>query len=161
MARPTKSAKVLSECSQTKDEIRERIENEETLKGNSDRLIAPEELTENQKKIFNFILEELEESKLLGNLDLFILTNTCIAIDRLISIEYAINKNPSLQFRKEIMNNKKIYSSDFYRGCNELSLSPQSRAKLANINMNANNKKEDPLLKALRDDEEYDEEDEE
>lgn len=157
MARPTKSAKVLSECSQTKDEIRERIENEETLKGNSDKLIAPNELTENQKKIFNFILEELEESKLLGNLDLFILANTCIAIDRLISIEYAINKNPSLQFRKEVMNNKKIYSSDFYRGCNELSLSPQSRAKLANINMSANNKKEDPLIKAL----EYDEDDEE
>lgn len=153
MARPTKAARVLSECSQTKDEIRERIENEEALKGNSDKLIVPKELTENQKKIFNFILEELEESKLLGNLDLFILITTCIAIDRLISIEYAINKNPSLQFSREIMNNKKIYSSDFYRGCNELSLSPQSRAKLANINMNANSKKEDPLIKALEDDE--------
>lgn len=157
MARPTKAARVLSECSQTKDEIRERIENEEALKGNSDKLIVPKELTENQKKIFNFILEELEESKLLGNLDLFILITTCIAIDRLISIEYAINKNPSLQFSREIMNNKKIYSSDFYRGCNELSLSPQSRAKLANINMNANSKKEDPLIKALEDDEDDEE----
>ncbi len=38
MARPTKAARVLSECSQTKDEIRERIENEEALKGNSDKL---------------------------------------------------------------------------------------------------------------------------
>ncbi len=157
MARPTKAARVLSECSQTKDEIRERIENEEALKGNSDKLIAPKELTENQKKIFNFILEELEESKLLGNLDLFILINTCIATDRLLSIEYAINKNPSLQFSREIMNNKKIYSSEFYRGCNELSLSPQSRAKLANINMSANKKKDDPLIKALEDDEDDEE----
>lgn len=158
MARPTKAARVLSESSQTKDEIRERIENEEVLKGNSDKLIAPEELTENQKNIFYFILNELEESKLLGNLDLFILINTCIATDRLLTIEYAINKNPSLQFRKELMNNKKIYSSDFYRGCNELSLSPQSRAKLANINMNANKKKDDPLIKALEDDEDENDE---
>ncbi len=55
------------------------------------------------------------------------------------------------------MNNKKIYSSDFYRGCNELSLSPQSRAKLANINMSANKKKDDPLIKALEDDEDDEE----
>jgi phage terminase small subunit len=38
---------------------------------------------------------------------------------------------------------------EFFRCCNELSLSPQSRAKLASINVNAEINKEDPLLRIL------------
>lgn len=152
MPRPTKSARVLTECSQTKDEIRERIEGEEKLKGKSDKIIPPKELTENQVEIFKYIVAELEEAKLLGNLDIFILTNTVIAIDRLQTIEYKINEKPSLQFRKELQNSKKIYSSEFFKGCNELSLSPQSRAKLSNINLQGDEKKKDKVLQALLDD---------
>ena len=72
MARPCKAASLLTECSQTKEEIDSRIENENILRGKSDKILPPDELTENQKKIFEFIVHELEESKLLGNLDLFI-----------------------------------------------------------------------------------------
>lgn len=151
MARPSKSVSTMSK-NLTKDEIRERTEEEKRLKGKSDKIKAPEKLNENQKKIFNFIIEELEEAKLLGNLDIFILVNTSIAIDRLMTIEYKINENPALQFRKEIISSRKNYAADFYRGCNELSLSPQSRAKLSNINVKANEMKEDPLIKALEDD---------
>ena len=39
---------------------------------------------------------------------------------------------------------------DFFRCCNELGLSPQSRAKLANINVQAAQQEEDPLLTLLR-----------
>ncbi|NFE32060.1 phage terminase small subunit P27 family, partial [Clostridium botulinum] len=38
--------------------------------------------------------------------------------------------------------------------CNELSLSPQSRAKLGNLALNNKEEQEDPLLKALREDDE-------
>lgn len=157
MARPCKAAGVLTDNSQTKAEIKGRIDQEEKLKGKSDKIRAPEQLTENQQKIFNFIVNELEESKLLGNLDIYILTNTSIAIDRILQIEYKINKNPSLMFRKEIISSKKSYSSDFFRGCNELSLSPQSRAKLANLNLQADKDKKNPLLAALEDDEDDEE----
>ncbi|MBB6622560.1 P27 family phage terminase small subunit [Clostridium gasigenes] len=150
MARPCKAAGVLTDKSQTKDEIKGRIENEEKLKGKSDKINAPEQLTSNQEFIFNFIVDELEESKLLGNLDIFILISTCIAIDRRLEIEWKINKNPSLLFRKEVISTRKSYSEDFFRGCNELSLSPQSRAKLANLNLMADKDKEDPLLIAIR-----------
>lgn len=150
MARPCKSAKVLTDCSQTKDEIKERIDNEEKLKGKSNNLDPPDYLNNNQVDLFNYIKNELEESKLLGNLDVYILAKCVIAIDRLQFIESKINKNPGLLLQSQFMSNKKNYDNDFFRCCNELSLSPQSRAKLANINSMAKESKEDPLLKVLQ-----------
>ena len=150
MARPCKSAKVLTESSQTKKEINERIENEEKLKGKSGNINPPDYLSDNQVNIFNYIKNELEESKLLGNLDIYILTKGVIAIDRLQFIESKINKKPGLLLQSQFMSNKKNYDNDFFRCCNELSLSPQSRAKLANINVIAQEKKDDPVTRALK-----------
>lgn len=149
MARPTKSARVLTQCSQTKDEINARIENEEKLKGKSE-VHPTQELTENQLEIFNFIKNELKESKLLSGLDSFLLTLFSITADRLQFIEDKINKKPSLAFNKDLISSKKAYTADFLRCCNELSLSPQSRAKLANINVTAKANKEDAALSILR-----------
>ena len=53
-------------------------------------------------------------------------------------------------FNKDLMNSKKVYTGDFLRCCNELSLSPQSRAKLANLNLNAKQDKEDDALNTIR-----------
>lgn len=152
MARPCKSAKVLTECSQTKDEIQERIENEEKLKGRADNINPPDYLNKNQVDLFNYIKNELEESKLLSNLDVYIMSSCVIAIDRLQQLERWINNNNKLMLRNDVMSAKDKYTKDFYRCCNELSLSPQSRAKLANINLQAEKGKEDPLLKALSED---------
>lgn len=150
MARPCKSASLLTESSQTKEEIEKRIENEEKLKGNADMIDPPDYLNENQKDLFYFIKKELDESKLLSNLDVYILSKSVIAIDRLQYIEEKINQNPKLMLQSQFMANKKAYDADFFRCCNELSLSPQSRAKLSNINLLAEQEKEDPLMKALR-----------
>lgn len=153
MARPSKSAKVLTDCSQTKEEIQERIDNEEKLKGKADKINPPDYLNSNQVDLFNYIKNELEESKLLSNLDVYILSKCAIAIDRLQFIEKKVNDNPKLLLvQNPLMSNKKNYDNDFFRCCNELSLSPQSRAKLANINLIAQQDKEDPLLKALNND---------
>ena len=148
MGRPRKAVNTMSK-NLTKQEKLERTEAEESLKGNRDKIIAPEFLTEEQKIIFNYIKDELEESKLLTNLDIYVLSTCSIAIERLQFIESKINKQPALLFKKELMSAKDKYSKDLYRCMNELSLSPQSRAKIAGININANAKKEDPVLKAL------------
>lgn len=148
MARPCKSAKVLTECSQTKEEMNERIKQEERLKGKGE-LRPPDYLNERQLQLFWFIVNNLEEAGLLGALDTFILTTCVIAIDRLEFIEKRINDKPSLMHNKECMKIKDTYTKDFLRCCNELSLSPQSRAKLANINMIAQQNAEDPLLQLL------------
>ena len=155
MARPTKPAIVLSECSQTKEEIQNRIDNEEKLKGNSDKIDPPEGLDENQVGIFNFIKNELEASKLLSNLDIFILAKCAIAISRLQYIEKKVNDNPRLLLvQNPLMSNKKNYDADFFRCCNELSLTPAARAKLGNIKLNSEMEKDDPVARALRGDDE-------
>jgi P27 family predicted phage terminase small subunit len=148
MARPCKSAKVLTESSQTKSETNERIDQEEKLKGKGD-IMPPDYLSQRQLELFCFIVNNLEEAGLLGALDTFILTTCVIAIDRLEEVEKKINLKPSLMANKDIMKIKETYTKDFLRCCNELSLSPQSRAKLANINMIAQQNAEDPLLQLL------------
>lgn len=150
MARPCKSAKVLTECSQTKEEINTRIEKEELIRGKADNIVPSMELTESQMQLFNFIVSELKASEILSNLDTFLLTKAAVAIDRLHFIEGLVNKNPKVLFNKDIMSKKDSYDKDFYRCCNELCLSPQSRAKIANININTKNAEEDAVVKALR-----------
>lgn len=136
----------------TKEEREKREEAENRLKGNSDNIEPSQELNENQFFIFNYIKSELHESKILSNLDRFILTKCAIAIDRLQSIEEKINAKPTLMFNKDIKSAKETYDKDFYRCCNELSLSPQSRAKIGNINLKAKEDNEDPVKKALEED---------
>ena len=150
LARPCKAAIVLSDCSQTKEEIKKRNDNEKKLKGKADKINPPNYLNSNQVDLFNTIKNELEESKLLSNLDVYILAKCAIAIDRLQFIENKINETPKILLQGQFMSNKKSYDNDFFRCCNELSLSPQSRAKLGNINLLAEKEKEDPLLKAMR-----------
>lgn len=150
MARPCKSAKVLTECSQTKEEINTRIEKEQLIRGDADNIIPSMKLTESQQELFDFIVDELKASEILSNLDKFLLTKAAISIDRLHYIENMVNQKPRLLFNKDVMSKKDSYDKDFYRCCNELCLSPQSRAKIANININTKNAEDDAVIKALR-----------
>jgi P27 family predicted phage terminase small subunit len=148
MGRPSKSVKTMSK-NLTKEEIRIRTESEEKLKGSSNNISPPSHLNARQKKIFNYIVQELKASAILGNLDIYILGSCAIAIDRLQQIEKMINKDIEKLLDKSLMSAKEKYSKEFFRCCNELSLSPQSRAKLGNINLEAKKKEDDPLLQAL------------
>lgn len=149
MARPAKSVKTMSK-NLTKKEIKERLETEEKLKGEADKISPPKHLSTSQKKIFKYIVEELKASGILGNLDIYILSICSIAIDRLQELEKMVNKDIGYVFNKELMSAKDKYTKDLFRCCNELSLSPQSRAKLGNINQQAKQDEEDPLLKVLK-----------
>lgn len=149
MARPTKSVELISKHL-TQEEITSRKENEQKLKGNCDKLKPPSYLTPSQKNIFNYILDNLMSSNILGNLDIYVLTHCSIAIDRIQMMEQEINGNSDLLNCKIFMASKDKYSKDFFRYCNELCLSPQSRAKLANINVKSS--EIDPLVEALLND---------
>lgn len=149
MGRPSKSAKVLSDCSQTKAEINKRILTEEKLRGNSIDIQPPDRLNANQKKIFRFIVSHLKDADILGTIDMYILESGAIAIDRLQTIEKMINKDFSNIYSKELMAAKSKYSTDFHKAVNDLSLSPQSRAKFGIISANKKEEDTDPLLKVL------------
>lgn len=146
MGRPAKAVNTMSKHL-SKAEMEERKENENYLKGKSDKIRPPTYLSNGQKKIFRYIVKELKASEILGNLDIYILSTCSIAIDRLKEIETMINGDSKLLLSKELMSAKDKYTKDLYRCCSELSLSPQSRAKLANINISAKN--ENPLIKLL------------
>lgn len=148
MARPSKSVKVMSK-NLTKEERELRLETEEKLKGGADNISPPTYLNASQKKIFNYIIEQLQESGILGNLDIYILSQAAISIDRLQKIEKMINKDINRIYDKDLLKAKSEYTKDFFRCCNELSLSPQSRAKLGNINLQAEQERQDPLLQVL------------
>ena len=148
MARPAKAASTRT-GNMTKNEKNDRVEQENRIRGEDTALIPPDYLTNKQKSLFNYIVEQLKTAEILGNLDAFILAQAAISIDRLSYIEDSINKDAALLFDSKFMASKDKYTKDFFRCCNELSLSPQSRAKLANQFVQS---KKDPLLEALADD---------
>lgn len=153
MARPCKSIQAQSRHN-TKEEIEARMEQENRLRGMADKVKAPSYLNKRQKKFFKYIVSELETSGIVGNLDVFILSTCSIAIDRLQEIETLINEDINKLADKTLMASKEKYTRDLFRCCNELSLSPQSRAKLGNLNVQAKADAEDPVLKAILGDDE-------
>ncbi len=130
MARPAKSVAVKTGTI-TKDEEEKRKSAEKKLRGNTGELEPSPHLTRGQRKIFRYIVRLLKESEILGKLDVYILDQTAITVDRLQKIESMINENPLLLVDQKLMASKDKYTKDFFRCCNELCLSPQSRAKLA------------------------------
>nr|WP_286674720.1 MULTISPECIES: phage terminase small subunit P27 family [unclassified Clostridium] len=119
------------------------------MKGNSDNIKPPKHLSKEQKKIFKYITNELVNSEILGNLDIYVLSTTAICIDRLQDIEKLINEDIEKLNDRKLMGSRKDYQSDLFRCMSELSMTPASRAKLGNLNLQAQQNKDDPVLVAL------------
>lgn len=151
MGRPAKSVNVKSGAI-SKAESTVRAQAESKIRGAAERPNPPKELTKAQAEIFNFVTEELVDSEILGRLDVFVVSSFSIAVSRLQQIEAMVNERPELLFDTAIMGARSKYQNDLWRGCNELCLSPQARAKIGNMAAQAAKAKEDPLLAALRDD---------
>lgn len=131
MARPTKSTAAQS-SHLTKEEKAKREIAERLAAGANDKLKPAKYLTPNQKKIFKFIIKSTEEANLLSNLDIYTLNTAVVTIDMLQQIDYTINLHPELAVDPKVSAARDRYFKQFARICNELSLSPQARAKFAN-----------------------------
>ena len=151
MARPAKSTRVKTGTI-TKEEEAVRTAIEDHLRGNISKLEPPDNLTEDQKEIFEFIVEKLADAEILSALDEYVLCSTVIAISRLRQIEKMVNDIPEYLFDSALMGARSRYQSDMWKGCSELCLSPQARAKIGSLVAQAVKQKEDPLLKLLMDD---------
>lgn len=145
MGRPAKTIGTRS-GNVSSDEKTVREETENKLRGKA-RVAPTAELTKDQKKIFNKIKGLFEKADVLGELDCYVLTEAAIVIDRLQKIDEDINRDPVLLYDKEVRMTRKEYMQNFFRLCNELSLSPQSRAKLGIIAAGKNTEKNDPIFK--------------
>ena len=161
MARPAKAIDTNS-MKMSKEERKDREETEKKLRGSNDDIKPFSYLNKRQKAIFKDILKNLNKD-ILSNLDTYLLNQTAITIERLESIEKEINnaskitdengKTKDKLDAKTIINLKSVrdmYSKDFFRCCNELSLSPQARAK---ISINTIPTKKKTLMDILKDDE--------
>lgn len=151
MGRP---AKPLAEQSgaMTKEESVARDRAEKKLKGGNTRIKPGTYLTNSQKKIFRYIVNELKDANILGNLDIYVLELAAISIDRIREIEKEINAHPEQLADTKLMAAKEKYSKDFFRCCNELSLSPQARAKISIASVKAVKENRNPLLDILEED---------
>lgn len=151
MARPSKSVRVKTGAIAS-DEASLRQDVEDKLRGESATPEPPPGLTDGQREIFQFIVDGLVASDILGRLDVFVLESTAIAIDRLRFINGMIDSEPTMVAHTGLQNARAKYQNDLWRGCNELCLSPQARAKIGSLAAQKQKKEKDPLLAALSDD---------
>lgn len=146
MARPAKNVDVQS--GEIRNDVRKkRWETENKLRGSGAAVKPSFAITKEQRKIFNKIKNLFDELDLLGELDCYVLTEGAVIIDRLIEIDRHINNEPDLLFDRDVCNTRKEYMQNFFRVCNELSLSPQARAKMGIMAAGKNAEKVDPILK--------------
>lgn len=148
MSRPAKSVEMRTgHLTKAEREGREIAQN--AIRGSADNIKPPSHLTKEQKAIFSKIVAELEESGILSNLDVYVLGNCAIAIDRVREYDRMIAEDPDLLLDRDAIRNRNVCASEFYRCCNELCLSPQARAKIGAANMIKQQASVDPIVKAL------------
>lgn len=133
----------------SKEERENRINIENKLKGNSDKIKPSKYLTKDQKKLHKFLVSEMEASGILGNVDIFILDKTSITIDRIQKIDAKINENEDNLFNPDLRVLLDKYNKDFHKCLSELPLTPQSRAKLGNLSIDKEKREQSLLMKAL------------
>ena len=77
------------------------------------------------------------------------LESTAVAISRVRQINAMINGNDKLLMEASLQSTRAKYQADMWRGCSELCLSPQARAKIGSLAAQSIKQKEDPLMKAV------------
>jgi len=160
MSRPAKAIDTNS-MKMSKEERKAREENEKKLRGANNNIKPFSYLNRRQKAIFKDILNNLNKD-ILSNLDTYLLNQTAITIERLESLEKEINiaskitdengkekDKLDVKLIASLKSVRDMYSKDFFRCCNELSLSPQARAK---ISINTSTPEKKTLMDILNED---------
>lgn len=162
MPRPRKPASLKKGKSETKEQLKRRNELEKQLMGSSENVQnIPEHLNSEEKIYYKWLIQEMEISGIITNLDIPLLEQTAntlwmirVATDHIREHGQLVKKidrfgnmeekeNPSIK----ILQNCQTKYATF---CNQLGLSPAARAALAGKQAEAKEEAEDPLLKALK-----------
>jgi phage terminase small subunit len=149
--RPPKNPDLINSNHLTNEDIAVRKQVEEMFGAELNKDLKPSNrLNANQKKIFRFIKEHIKGVGILGDIDVVMLEQTAIAIDRLQSIEKLINEDFDNIMNRELMAAKSKYTADMMKGVEFYGMSPSSRAKFGSLVANNREKEADPLLKVLK-----------
>lgn len=141
----------------TKEEYSKRKQAEQKLKG-EDNLVyrPPRHLSKEEKKLYKFIVKQLEASNILNNLDITILETTVDAITKMQECRQILDEHGLVTTKEDgtLVRNPasviyKDYNAIFNKCCMEIGLSPSARSKLAVLNVKNEQEKQDPLLQVL------------
>lgn len=134
----------------TPTEKTKRKEAEERLKGNDSKVYdVPDDLGKAEKEAYTFLVNELNASRILSNLDIILLEQTVECMVQMKIITKEMKGKKSIIDRSDLLSMYQKYFNLYLKCSAELGLSPASRAKIAIGNAKEGLKKTDPLLKAL------------
>lgn len=162
MPRQKKPANLKKGKSETKEQLKRREEIEKQLMGNSNDVKSiPQYLTEEEKIYYAWLVNEIEISGIITNLDKPLLEQTANCLYIMRQCDDHIRSNGVLVPRIDKFGNieekenpsikiKLNYQTKYAALCNQLGLSPSARAALAGKQVELKEEEEDPLLKALR-----------
>lgn len=166
MARLKKPAKTLQSSHHNKQEVKKRIEDEDRMKGSSDKIhdipntIKGNEYAENY---YEAILSMLEDSGILSNLDRFIVAACADSLAKIQVANELIEQNGDLIVQitkageKQVVNPAyKIhdkYMNHFNKIASQLGLSPSSRAQLSSLTLDMKAEANDDVLKMINEEE--------
>lgn len=144
MARPARAVELNSKhFTKAEKEARKAAENKLKVEGD---ILPPERLTDTQKAIFSGIVGQMGNADVLSVLDTDILAHHAVICDHLNKLVEAVNADESLILDRGYISARAEYMKEFFRTSTELCLTPQSRAKMAGMNANA----EDETLTAIK-----------
>lgn len=162
MARARKPASLKAGKSETKEQLLVREEIEQQLLGSDDKVnIVPEHLDPLAQVYYEYLVNELEISGLLSNLDIPVLEQTADALSKIRQCDEDLNakglvisKTDRYGHENDVENPhvkiKMAYLNQFRSLANQLGLSPSSRAALASKKIEAKEEAEDPLLQIIQ-----------
>ena len=151
-----------------KEQLEQRLAEEERLKGTDEMLYdLPEYLDDMAKQYYVFIVKELEDSKILCNLDKPTIEQAADCLSKIRQCDDIVNvegvrieqrdRYGNLQIKEHPMiKTKHTYLARYQQLSNALGLDPSSRASLAAKAVESKIEAQDAVLQILRDSEDED-----
>lgn len=165
MPRKRAPAAVKKGNSESKAQLKKRQEIEASLKGNDDKIgEAPKYFSKEEKIYYDFLVEELKHLEgIISNIDAPLLHQVATILNILRLADEDIRKNGILIKTYDKFGNEKTvpnpslkikidFNTKYLALCNQLPLSPSSRASLASKKLNdkENSPENDPVLRLLQ-----------
>lgn len=159
--RPAMASSVRKGNDMNKDELKVREEAEKRLMGDIDLVKeAPATLDALAQAYYLYMVENLETSNLLSNLDIPLLTETAFCLARLEEAKATMLEVGTLAYEVDKMGNEKVKKHpivDVYNTLlnqfktlgGQLCMSPSARTQMASLQLQAKEDEDDPVLKAL------------
>lgn len=146
----------------TKDALKDRVDNENRIKGNSDKLYAPDFIKDDDVALSKFeqLVCELKQADIIANVDIDLLAVYADAYSNYVKSTIILSMQPMVEEQEnklgaitKVQNPyikiQQSYSAQLIKLASLFGLSPADRTRIAHINPSDKNEKDDPLMTLL------------